>query len=391
MANIGAALDTLIDSRDVIGSGNLANDVVAAAEEIKSNGATSSEAINAYLSLANGLLTEFTEGSAAGNALAIRAAAILFQTRVIQFSTEQTFPSFTNVIQSFGGLVEAIGIGIQVGIANKQLGLRVEVAGLAISAYGGVLARAYQFGENLDLYGWWQSVTQTDAKREAEIYAIGLAASLDSSVTSASLAPFEATTKVFIDGSKNSDFGIGESVEYIKNIRKLLGLGAEFTAATANDVYAAVQETRVAIQALYGDSQFQISDISNPRNDLSAFLSLYYVIPFSVKPGDAGAMDKLYQLNATIADKWNADRNLTPEQIANGEANFSDKWLADRTAMVAVLLKANLDDIDYANAASNPFIDYAQNIQINPGALHNSPNVIFGSINNENIAGGLKN
>jgi len=388
MANIATTVwEFLKQNNNTIGNATLANDGSKFIEDIYSEltkeGAPDWVKLsNDFTSLATGVITEFTNNSVAGNAIAIRAAAVKLQTDAGQFALGTT--SFADVVQSFGGLIEAIGIGMQQPTLNS-IGLKVEVAGIMIGAYGALLGRANQLGSYLGTqsYDWWQSVTQADAKREAEIYAIGLSISLG--------MPGEATAKMFLDGSKNSDFGIGESIEYIKNIRKLLGLGTNIAATTASDVYESVQTTREAIHTLFGDSIFQISDVSNARNDLSAFLSLYYLVPFSIKPTDAGGLDKLYQLHATIAGQWNDDRNLSSEQIANGEANFSDQWIADRVAMLGVLLKANLDDIDYANVASNPFIDHLNNIQISVGGLFNNPSVIFGDNDAETLSGGLKN
>ena len=294
MANISTVWTFLKQNSDHVGDASLANDFLKAYNSAFSNEPYSNESINNYTSLATALITYFTERSAAGNAIAIRVAAAKLQTDAGQFALGTT--SFADVVQSFGGLIEAIGIGMQQPTLNS-IGLRVEVAGIMIGAYGSLLEAAGEFGNSLDTYGWWQSVTQTDAKREAEIYATGLARSLDPAFA-------DATAKVFIDGSKNHDLGIEESVEYIKNIRQLLGLGTEFTAATADDVYNAVQATRAAIRTLYGASKFQISDITNARTDLSAFLSLYYLVPFSIKPNDAGAMDTLYQHCAVNDNEW---------------------------------------------------------------------------------------
>ena len=381
MANISTVWTFLKQNSDHVGDASLANDFLKAYNSAFSNEPYSNESINNYTSLATALITYFTERSAAGNAIAIRVAAAKLQTDAGQFALGTT--SFADVVQSFGGLIEAIGIGMQQPTLNS-IGLRVEVAGIMIGAYGSLLEAAGEFGNSLDTYGWWQSVTQTDAKREAEIYATGLARSLDKSFS-------DATAKVFIDGSKSNDTGIGESVEYIKNIRQLLGLGTEFTAATANDVFSAVQESNVAIHTLYGTSKFQISGVSNARNDLSAFLSLYYLIPFSIKPTDAGATDKLYQLHATIADQWNDDRNLTSEQIANGEANFSDMYLADRAAMLGWVSKSNLDDTaGRADGLEAIYADFESGTYLSPLIVSNTQKFIFGENDAEAIAGSNK-
>jgi len=42
--------------------------------------------------------------------------------------------------------------------------------------------------------------------------------------------------------------------------------------------------------------------------------------------------------------KWNDDRNLTAEQITNGEANFSDTYLTDRAALLSWINTRNQND-----------------------------------------------
>ena len=105
-------------------------------------------------------------------------------------------------------------------------------------------------------------------------------------------------------------------------------------------------------------------------------------MPFSIKPTDAGAMNTLYNLHATIADQWNADRNLTPEQIANGEANFSDQYLADRAAMLGWVLKSNLEDTSgRADGLNAIYVDIASGTNLSPIIVSNTPKYIFGSNN----------
>ena len=366
MANISKAF------QDLMNITNFSLDAKKAIESWNSNDRWSPDSLTNYKNWAASILNN------AGSGPALLSAGESFGIDVAKFSDNQTPELFINMVQSFGGLVEATGDAM-----GGPVGGRVALAGIVIAFYGNTLEAAYTFSSNnpVDVYGWWQSITQTDAKREAEIYAAGLARSLDPAFA-------DATAKVFIDGSKSHDLGIEESVEYIKNIRQLLGLGTEFTAATANDVFSAVQESNVAIHTLYGTSKFQISGVSNARNDLSAFLSLYYLIPFSIKPTDAGAMDKLYQLHAAIADQWNDDRNLTPEQIANGEANFSEQYLADRAAMLGWVSKSNLDDTaGRADGLEAIYEDKASGINLSPLIVSNTPKFVFGASDADAIAG----
>ena len=86
---------------------------------------------------------------------------------------------------------------------------------------------------------------------------------------------------------------------------------------------------------------------SEARTDFGAFLSLHYLTPFALKVTDAGALNSLYQAHNTLAGLWNDDRNLTAEQIANGEANFSDTYLNDRAAMLSWKLKYDGGERDF--------------------------------------------
>jgi RTX calcium-binding nonapeptide repeat (4 copies) len=129
---------------------------------------------------------------------------------------------------------------------------------------------------------------------------------------------------------------------------------------------------------------------------------LYYLTPFALKVTDAAALNSLYQAHNALAGLWNDDRNLTSEQLANGEANFSDMYLADRAAMLSWMLKVNEKDI----ADNNPlgyqsgtqglhFEDKASNtiVDINK-ILTDKQNYIFGAnigpINTDNLTGGDK-
>lgn len=244
MANITAVWDFLKQNNELLDDANKLISFKKALEALASDDPTNADSFNVYKSFVADWLIN-------GGAIVLNLE--VFRDTVIAF--ENGSKRYFDVIQSFGQLVSAIGEEMQRPILNSN-GLRVEVAGIIIEAYGNALEGADGLGGNAgsSFYDWWQSVTQTDAKREAEIYAVGLARSLDPAFT-------DATAKIFIDASKNSDFGIGESVEYIKNFRKLLGLGTGITAATANDVYTAVQDTRAAIHTLFGDSKFQISGV----------------------------------------------------------------------------------------------------------------------------------
>ena len=105
-------------------------------------------------------------------------------------------------------------------------------------------------------------------------------------------------------------------------------------------------QNSATFQALIGKVNIEAAPTSGSaaRTDLGDFLSLYYLTPFALHTTDAAAKDALYNVHADLAGLWNDDRNLTAEQIQNGEANFSDMYLNDRAAMLTWKLKLNTED-----------------------------------------------
>ena len=84
---------------------------------------------------------------------------------------------------------------------------------------------------------------------------------------------------------------------------------------------------------------------TDARTDFSAFLSLFYLTPFSLKTNNAAANNLLLAANSALGDQWTDDYNLNSEDLQNGKANFSDQYLTDRAQMLSWMLKVNKDDI----------------------------------------------
>lgn len=102
-----------------------------------------------------------------------------------------------------------------------------------------------------------------------------------------------------------------------------------------------------AFQALIGKVTISASipSVAEARTDLASFLSLYYLTPFALKTDGSIAADaQLTIANPDLATQFKEDKLLTPQQIANGEANFSDMYLADRAAMLSWINKRNTED-----------------------------------------------
>jgi hypothetical protein len=135
---------------------------------------------------------------------------------------------------------------------------------------------------------------------------------------------------------------------------------------------------------------------SEARTDFSAFLSLFYLTPFTLKTNNAEANNLLLATHQALGDKWTDDYNLNSEDLQNGKANFSDMWLADRAAMLSWVNQSNKDDIktfasqmpiDFGNALTNApaayFEDMTSNTEIYLGTDTNRRKFIFGSIADE--------
>jgi|GEM_PF-914767 len=334
MANITLVWDFLKQNNQFTGYANDFLTLKEALVAITSDSPDSAASIDAYKSAAAVFFN---------NEIVVALAADVFKNKVIGFEngTERYF----EVIKSFGSMITAAGKAMQT--PYSSVGLRVEVAGIIIENYGNSLQFANAIGEGIagqaDFYGWWQSVTQTDAKAEAMLYVEGLSRGLDKTVA-------QEKINTFIDVSKNNNVGIQESVAYLNHFRKLLGMTGEVTPATSEAVYQEV--TTVLNTPVYQSLKDKVTVVAPPlsateaRSDLGLFLSLYYLTPFALKTDGSIAADaQLTIAHPDLATQFKDDKLLTPEQRANGEANFSDMYLADRAAMLGWLNKRNLNDI----------------------------------------------
>ncbi|MEN0036682.1 MAG: Ig-like domain-containing protein [Cellvibrio sp.] len=87
---------------------------------------------------------------------------------------------------------------------------------------------------------------------------------------------------------------------------------------------------------------------TDPKQDFSHFLALYYLTPFFI----AGSENLLKVANASLFQLWADDASLTPEDRVQGKANFSENWYSDRSAMLVALNSRNADDSS-TDTASN--------------------------------------
>jgi RTX calcium-binding nonapeptide repeat (4 copies) len=280
-------------------------------------------------------------------------------------------------LYAYGGASIIAGVG---GAVGQNIPINIEFKGAIDSAING-------------LYN--HSIKQlTDS-----IAVVNLLNKLDANVTTAK----------FNDIFDKSSNKIGESLEgVLDSLRKFFGM----TDTTPNDdrttfydnLYAL--QNSVTFQALIGHVTLTApsTSASAARTDFSAFLSLYYLIPFALKITDAAAESALAAAQGSLYNKWNDDGALTPEQIANGEANFSDQYLADRALMLTWQNKINTEDfvdntglgyvttsglgLHFEDKTSGTIIDINK-------ILSNKQNYIFGSNDDDTgttaISGGTQN
>lgn len=236
-------------------------------------------------------------------------------------------------------------------------------------------------------------------------------ATLDPTIAALDQATSVPQLDAFIKQSSNT---LADSLEKTLDVLRKVILGESITPTveSGSEVVAARDSLYTNIQELTNSATFQsligkVTLIAPPTNaneareDFGAFLSLYYLTPFALKTdGSAAAIAALGAIHPDLEDKWQADNALTPEQIANGEANFSDMYLVDRAAMLSWINKINEEDfVDPNNGFGYQdgrvqglhFEDKSSNqvVDINK-ILTNKLSIIFGKNVADNLTGGDK-
>ena len=145
-----------------------------------------------------------------------------------------------------------------------------------------------------------------------------------------------------------------------------------------------------AIETLSGRSVGELA--TQAGNDFGTFLSLNYLLPFAL----TGASGNVIPLHQTLHAAWQADRALTPEQKAAGQAHYSNAWYDDRAKLLGWLLQANDKDqttIDSGQALDGAWLfeDYGtgKSVVVQPaggiGGIQHK--VLFGSDGTSNLYG----
>jgi hypothetical protein len=132
------------------------------------------------------------------------------------------------------------------------------------------------------------------------------------------------------------------------------------------------------------------------RENFGAFLSLVNLTSFALKPNSIEANVFLQTgslRNTELALKLEQDKVLSPEQIDNGEQNFTDTWLADRIATLKWIGLANSEDLTdsesvFQSSSSKHYYDFTTSRGIHLTGQGDEQQILFGnSTDNGAIAG----
>lgn len=328
------------------------------------------------------------------------------------------FPGFTNDITAVNGLGFKISdanvnnlfaaLGGATGFNANNTGNVYGIAGVEFAAMNdSVLQQPGNLDglfieDGIGHVGGHSATQMTDSLAVANLFI-----KLDSSF--ASQTPSQALSTLNTLFEKSSNTSERSLEELVISLRHLI-LGESSTEVATDDrdaLYSSI--TSLQNSDLFKALAGKVTLITTPtsaseaRTDLGAFLSLFYLTPFALKVEDAGALNLLYAVHQSLADKWNDDRNLTSEQIANGEANFSDMYLADRAAMLSWQNKLNAVDRETSNLL--PYSELSQSMVITTPSQYfqditsqtelylggtDRRKFIFGSISNDVATGGDK-
>lgn len=107
----------------------------------------------------------------------------------------------------------------------------------------------------------------------------------------------------YLQSSANDYHNYKELNAFVNGIRHtLLGDVADVNAAQPDQFFKDIVQTIQAVRALFGTASFTLTapptSASEARSDFGAFLSLYYLTPFALKPTDAAANDYEWRMAA---------------------------------------------------------------------------------------------
>jgi len=310
-----------------------------------------------------------------------------------------------NVYNLYAGLRNVSGISTVPGFDGGKIENVYGIAGPEFAAMNnGVLQQpggldgVYIESGGLGTVGGHSASQMTDSLAVYDLFI-----RLDSSLAGKSPAEALAQLKpLFEQGSNDAKQSLESLVGALAKI--ITGTQPTITTGDRESLYVTIKSLTEspAFQTLIGKVQITPppTTATEARNDLGAFLSLYYLTPFALKTSDAGALDQLYNIHKSVADLWNDDRNLTADQLAQGEGNYSDLWLADRAAMLSWIDKRNAEDrtnygldpsqepTDFYDATTSTYISLASIVTSSDDTRH----ITFGdNARNDTFTGGSRN
>ena len=161
----------------------------------------------------------------------------------------------------------------------------------------------------------------------------------------------------------------------LDGLRKIFGLHNEDTALDDDDAergnrdpfYANLDQLLVNTQFNELAGKLKILPVAASadaaKTDLGQFLSLHYLIPFSLSLTDSSAENSLIMAGqGQFVTDWLNDKGLresNPDAAIQGLTTYTDQYLQDRALMVEHLMISNEEDVDFPDSQYKiAFYDY---------------------------------
>lgn len=137
------------------------------------------------------------------------------------------------------------------------------------------------------------------------------------------------------------------------------------------------------------------------RTDFGQFLALVNLTPFALKVTDTTALAALKGGNEALAQAWESDAQLRPDQRTAGLGNYSNTWLIDRADMLSNLIAANEENtmdgmskrlrVDVESHSPVYFLDIESGVSIQQTnsltSVTTGPSIQFGGVDNDALNG----
>ena len=290
-----------------------------------------------------GAALDFT-GHSLGGHLAILASRLFpgLASQVVTLNAPGFFPQSEAVLDLFSPDWATTSI------------LRMEAAGDAVSEIGSVypgtrvlIGQENEPGASASLGTNHDKVNSADGLALTE-----LMGKLDTRI-----AADARLAKAFLDAAAVAP---KQSYETLLDGLRRLFLGQSIASTPFNDEFKPVSRDAFykniselanndAFKSLSGKVTITLPDtnLSSARTDFASLLTLLTLSPVMLKAvaGNEGAVEAaLGAAWATEYADWQADKELTSAQLAQGQGNYTDQYLTDRAAFLAGVIEANTND-----------------------------------------------